>query len=544
MAKSDERVVIADFSFDMKSEALLNRDGNPVPLRPQSARVFSILSERGGSLVTKNELMERVWGDTHVTDDSLVQCISEIRKALGPDAGRLLKTVPKQGYRLEAKGGEDSDARRWRRPVSLYLVYVAGVLLVAAVALAAFLMNRPGPDTRDPRSIAVMPFENASSSEDQAYYSNGLSEQLIVSLSQISDLRVVSRSASFFVAGQTSDPRRIAEELQTAYLVEGSVRRMGDTLRITAALIDGASGENLWTQSYSGIEEDVFDFQESVVSELVRVLSVRLSPQERERLGVRGTNDVVAFDHYLRGLELADFLTAADNLRAEQEFLEALRRDPDYAAAHAQLSLALSMRAEFGWTNELSDTIARAVGYAEDAIALQPDLPFAHFALGRLLSRRFIGDLDGALAAFERAIELDPNYTDAYAFVAIVQIAGGRAEEGLRTTNEAFARNPVPPYWYFMPLGLAHFHLGQYEAAEEALSELLRRNPNFPNAMRILMATYGYLGRADDAQWLSFEYETLGSPATISGLMNATNVEYPPYREAIAEGLRLAGLPE
>ena len=495
---------------------------------------------RPGELVTKNALMEEVWTDTHVTDDSLVQCISEIRKALGPKDGNLLKTVPKQGYRLEAEGGAVRGARRQ----GTARLYLAAGLLIVAVAVSAFLVQLSNNDPVAPQSIAVMPFVNASGDDDQAYYSDGLAEELIVSLSQISDLRVTSRSASFFVAGQTSDPRQISEELQANYLVEGSVRRVGDTLKITAALIDGRSGENLWAQSYSGAEADVFDFQEAVVRELVRVLSVRLSPQERERLGVRGTADVAAFDHYLRGLALADFLTATDNLTAEREFLEALRLDSDYAAAHAQLSLVLSMRAEFGWTKAMSETISRAAQHAEKATALEPGLPFAHFAMGRLLSRRFIGDLDGANSAFERAIDLDPNYADAYAFAAIVQVADGRAEEGLATITEAFARNPVPPYWYFMSLGLARFHLGQYEAAEEALTEVLRRNPNFLNAMRLLMATYGHLGRVDDAQWLAFEYEALGPPARISTLMDATNVDHPPYREKIAEGLRLAGLPE
>lgn len=540
MPKSHEPIVIEGFSLDPGAEALLDPDGKTVPLRPQSARVLAILAERPGSLVTKSELMQRVWADTHVTDDSLVQCISEIRKALGPSAGTLLKTIPKQGYRLDVTGSTDRGAGR-RRPTLLYL---APVLLIAAGTVGAFIISRPVNEPVAPQSIAVMPFVNASGDEDQAYYSDGLSEELIVSLSQISDLRVTSRSASSFVAGQTSDPRQIAEELRAAYVVEGSVRRTGDSLRITAALIDGLSGENLWAQSYSGSEDDVFDFQESVVRELVRVLSVRLSARERERLGVRGTADVVAFDHYLRGLALADFLTAADSMSAEREFLEALRLDPDYASAHAQLSLVLSMRVEFGWTDATSESIARAMKHAKQAIELEPDLPFAHFAMGRLLSRRFMGDLDGAIAAFERAVELDPSYTDAFAFIAIVQVADGRAEEGLATINEAFERNPVPPYWYFMSLGLARFHLGQYEAAEEALTELLRRNPSFLNAMRILMATYGHLGRIDDAQWLAVEYEALGSPATISALMDATNIGYPPYREKIEEGLRLAGLPE
>lgn len=541
MVTPDQIVFIGNFTLRLAAEELLDSAGQPVPLRPQSARVLSVLAEQSCTLVTKDELMQRVWPDTHVTDDSLVQCVSEIRKALGPEAGRLLKTVPRQGYRLDATRKAEVSIQLPRSRTTLFLAAAISIAIIAVVAFFAF--PRPA-DTQSIQSIAVMPFENASGDAAQAYYSNGLSEELIVNLSKISDLRVSSRSASFFVAGQMSDPREIAEELQVSFLVEGSVRRVGDTLRITAALIDGDSGDNLWAQSYAGVEADVFAFQDSVIEELVRVLSVRLSPQERTRLGVRGTNDVEAFDHYLQGLELVDFLTPADNLRAEAEFLEALRLDPGYAAAHAQLSLVLSMRAEFGWTDKSSDTVARATQHAEQAVSLEPDLPFAHFALGRLLSRRFIADNAGAIAAFERAIALDPNYTDAYAFVAIVQISEGQADKALETINEAFARNPVPPYWYYMPLGSANFQLGQYEAAEAALVELLGRNPNFLNAMRILMATYGYMGRTDDAEWLAFEYEALGSPATITDLMNATNVDHPPYRAAIVEGLRMAGLPE
>ncbi|WP_090030566.1 winged helix-turn-helix domain-containing protein [Lutimaribacter saemankumensis] len=538
MPKSDQIIDIERFRFHQRPLELHDPDGNLVSLRPQSLRVLSVLSEQAGELVSKDSLMERVWADTHVTDDSLVQCISEIRKALGPEAGALLRTVPKQGYRL------DVSLARPRRPSRLTTVQIAGLVILAALALSALLLTPRQQVASEVQSIAVLPFQNLSGTAEQAYYSNGLAEELIVNLSRIADLRVVSRAASFSVAQSASDPRQVARELRVSYLVDGSVRREGQTLRITAALIDGANGENIWADSYAGAEADVFDFHETVLSELVRVLSVRLSQQERERLGVRGTRDVDAFDNYLRGKELAGFLTASQNEQAEEAFAEAIRRDPDYAAAHAQLSIVLSMRAEYGWTSDVTNTLARAVLHAERAVALSPDLPFAHFALGRLLSRSFIADLAGASAAFERAIELDPNYTDAYAFYAIVQVADGRAEDGLNTMAEAFARNPVPPYWYYMPLGLANFYLGDYEAAEAALTELLQRNPRLQNALRILIATYGHMGRLDDAEWLAMEYEALGVPATITDIMQVINIEHPPYREAVIDGLRLAGLPE
>jgi TolB-like protein/DNA-binding winged helix-turn-helix (wHTH) protein/thioredoxin-like negative regulator of GroEL len=538
MPKSDQTIDIEGFRFHLRRLELHDPDGNLVSLRPQSLRVLSVLSEQAGELVSKGCLMERVWADTHVTDDSLVQCISEIRRALGPEAGALLRTVPKQGYRL------DVSLARPRRPSPLTTVRIAVLAIFAAIAVSLLLLTPLQRAEPEVQSIAVLPFENLSGIAGQDYYSNGLTEELIVNLSRISDLRVVSRAASFSVAQNLSDPRQVARELRVSYLVDGSVRREGQTLRITAALIDGANGENIWTDSFAGAEADVFIFQETVLSELVRVLSVRLSQQERERLGVRGTHDVDAFDNYLRGKELASFLTASHNEQAEEAFAEAIRRDPDFASAHAQLSIVLSMRAEYGWTSDVTNNLAKAVVHAERAVTLAPDLPFAHFALGRLLSRSFIADLAGASAEFERAIELDPNYTDAYAFYAIVQVADGRAEDGLNTIAEAFALNPIPPYWYYMPLGLANFYVGDYEAAEAALTELLQRNPNLQNALRILIATYGHMGRLDDAEWLVMEYEALGVPATITDIMQVINIEHPPYREAVIDGLKLAGLPE
>lgn len=532
------------FRYDPEAGELRTEDGSNVPLRPQTLRVLDVLVANAGDLVTKDTLMETVWPDTHVTDDSLVQCIAEIRKALGSDASKRLKTIPKQGYRLDAIP-EDSRPPAVRPKVRGFRFgwVMAALAIIAGFGIALLSLSGPSQPT-DPPAIAVLPFENLSGEDEQSYFSDGLSEELIVNLSRISDLRVVSRSASFFVAGQVADPRRIAEELGVTFLVEGSVRRSGETLWISAALVDGATGENVWARAYSGTNANIFEFQTSVMEELIRALSVRLSSAERARLGVYGTSDVEAFDHYLRGLALANFLRPEANQRAEEQFVTALRLDPGYASAHAQVSLVLSMRAEFGWTTDVSGAVARAKTHADEAVTLAPDSPFAHFAQGRLLSRRFIGDLEGASAAFQRAIDLDPNYTDAYAFDAIVQIADGRAEQGLAMIRDAFEKNPIPPYWYYMPLGLAQFVLEDYAAAESALTELLQRNPNLPNAMRLLMATYGHQGRVDDAEWLAFEYEMLDSSATITDLMETTNLRHPPYRDALEQGLRKAGLPE
>lgn len=525
--------------FDPVGHRLQRACGEIATLRPQTARVLEILIENAGDVVTKGQLMAEVWKDTFVTDDSLVQCISEIRKALGAEAASLIVTVPKTGYRLDPPdGGAVAVPRRL-----IAIVAVAAAIFVLLMAGFVWWMAQLAPATETP-AIAVMPLENIGGDDSEAYFSAGITEDLIVSLSRITDLKVAARGASSAMAERGASPAEIAETLGVTHLIEGSVRRMGEHLRLTVVLVDARASENVWADSYEGSIDEIFAFQDSVLQELTRVLSVRLSRTERERLGIRGTRNVAAYDAYLRGMELENFLTRTAGRDAEAAFAEALRLDPDYAAAHAHMSLALSMQAEYGWADNRDEAIARSMRHADTAIALDPALPFAHFARGRLRSRGFVGDPEGALADFRTAIALDENYLDAYAFMANVLVFTGQAEQALATIREALARTPFPPYWYSIPLGISNYYLGNYEQAQVALAEVLERNPNSPHAMRNLIATYGRLGMTEEAEWTAFEYESLGLTATVDAIMEEFSIEAPAYRDAFVEGLRLAGLPE
>lgn len=540
LTRNTDWLRIGTFEFDAAGQRLRSAKGEISTLRPQTARVLEILIENAGRIVTKDQLMEEVWKGTFVTDDSLVQCISEIRRALGPEGAVAIATVPKKGYRLDLPDAADPEASRRRLPV--WAFPVAALFMVLVVAAGWSLTPHPAAVAN--QAIAVMPFENIGGDQSQAYLAGGVTEDLIVSLSRLSDLKVAARGASFAMAEQGASPSEIAEALHVTHLLEGSVRRVGDNLRLTASLVDARQSENVWADSYEGSVDDIFAFQDSVLNDLTRVLSVRLSKSERERLGIRGTRNVEAYDSYLRGLELDNFLTRTANLDAEAAFAKAIRLDPDYAAPHAHMSLALSMRAEYDWTAEKDETVARSIRHADTAIELDPGLPFAHFARGRLLSRQFVGDKEGALAEFKKAIALDENYVDAYAFMAIVLVSMGRADEALPTIRSAFERNPFAPYWYYISLGVSNYYLGNYDAAVDAFNEVLARNSNSPHAMRGLIAAYGRLGNTDDAEWMAVEYESVGPVATIEAIMESSNIEYPPYRESFLEGLRMAGLPE
>ena len=537
--------------FDFGTMELRNSKEQLVPLRAQSTDVLAELLQHSGRLVTKSDLMEQVWSDTFVTDDSLVKCISDIRKALGDD-GSLLVTVPKRGYRLDmaatpmqAKAPQKPSPKVTARGALTALIAVA-VLLVGVSFWAPWRAETASQDT--PKTIAVLPFRNTGGDSEQRYLSDGVAIDLITALSQVSDLRVVAQGASFAYSLDRGDVREIARKLNADFVLEGGIRQIADGLRLTAALVDGGTGENLWAKQYNGNRNDLLAFQSEVLEELVRVLSVRLSRAERARLGVRGTTDIEAHDAYLRARELENLYTSETNYEAERLLKYAIQRDPSFALPYAHLSQIYSFRVENGWTEERGGTIAAAFAAAETAVELDPDLPFAHFALGRLFTRSYAHDLPNAVerakGELSTAVSLDENYVDGYVFLANVHIFDGEANKALPLVASAVDRNPVPPYWYALAEGMARYFLGEYEAAEAALVRSRDQNPTAPFPHRFLIATYGKLGRIDDAEWAAMEYEALGRTATVDAMVSSASISDPGYRDLFADGLRQAGLPE
>lgn len=548
MAKSFGKAVIGEHLFDTDSLELRDPDGTLVPLRAQSALVLRELVLHEGELVTKSDMMERVWPDTFVTDDSLVKCISDIRKSLAED-GHLLHTVPKRGYRLDSDAPDEAQQPNINRPgtkLTRRAAALAAVVITAAVLIWA-LAPKPEPATPE-HTLAVLPFRNASEDPDHLYLANGVAEDLIVALSQLSDLRVVSQGASFTYSSESTDIRSIAKSLDANIVLDGSVRRVGNDLRLTIALVNGATGENLWAKQYDGDRSELLSFQSDVLNELVRTLSVRLSQAERGRLGVRGTTDVDAHDAYLKGRALENLYTRATNLEAEKILQTAVSRDPGFALAHAHLSQIYSFRLEYEWVEDRGATIELAFQSAQRAIELDPELPFAHFALGRLYTRNFAQDLPDAtqksFQEFEKAIKLDPNYVDAYVFLAMAYMLSGDAQKAMPLIDAAVERNPLPPYWYALAKGIALYFLGEFSAAEPFLIAARDQNPSAPQAHRYLVATYGMLGQLDDAEWTLFEYEGLGHDATVNSMLSTGSIKDKGYREQLAKGLRAANVPE
>lgn len=543
MTKSGNIRLLGAFSFDLKNETLCSDTGEPAELRPQTKRVLAVLAKRSNTIVSKQELMDEVWADISVTDDSLVQCVSEIRKALGPTDSGLLQTIPRKGYRLIVQ-----NASRTGRPVlSTRGAMTVGVVLFLVAAIWAGMFGLPfgrPQEQASPITIAVLPFRNMSGDPEQNYLSNGVAEDLIVSLSGLSDLRVLARGTTFAFADGDKDLRELAAALGSDYVVEGSLWRLGDTVKLSTALVEGDSGAVVWAKQFEGASSEILGFQDEVLNELIRVLSIRLSDNERQRLGIAGTKNAAAYDAYLKGRELENFYTADSNRAAEIALLDAIRQDQGFALAHAHVAQVYSFRVENRWSNAPQADIRRAFAAAETAVKIDPDLPFAQFSLGRLYTRSFAPDLAKATEHYRRAIELDPNYVDAYVFLANVHVFNGDAAKALPLISSGFERNPTPPYWYHHARGMAHYFLGNYGEAETALKIARDQNPTAPFPYRFLIATYGMTGNQDEADWMAMEYEALGRAANIKALLETASTQNPEYRELFEEGFRRAGLAE
>lgn len=482
----------------------------------------------------------------------------------------LLKTNVDVGYRLLG----EKHLKNIATPVRVYqvtgdvaslpplakvtrhikMMTVAALAVLALVAAGWWYSQRHGSTSTNPDnysaelsdkpSIAVLPFDNLSNDPEQAYFAEGLSVDLITDLSRISGLMVISRASSFAYIDQPMDIRQIGENLGSRYLVEGSIRRIDDNLRITAQLTDSETGEYIWADRYDSDIEGLFEFQEEVRNQIVQALRVKLSAREQKWLARRPTSDPEAYDYYLQGLKQESFFTKENNSNSRMLFERAIEIDPSFAAAYSKLAQAYSLAQENGWTEERETFAVKAIELAEKAVALDDDLPQAHWALARIYSRQPFADPEKSMEAIRRAVELDPNFSDGLAFMASRLTAAGNPEDALGALEKAMQINPNYPFWYIFELGRAQYFLTRYDAAVQSFQKTIERNPSVGWPRRWLISTYGHLGNLDDAEWEMLELESINSAITVSEIERSTTIHHPPYLAQFLDGLRKAGVAE
>jgi adenylate cyclase len=384
-------------------------------------------------------------------------------------------------------------------PVRAYSVEVgvpAQPKPVAAPTAAA--PEKPAPAGPARLSIAVLAFNNMSGDAEQEYFSDGISEDIITDLSKLSNLHVVARNSSFVYKKAAVSIPDIAKALGVRYVLEGSVRKAGNRVRVTAQLIDSSDGGHVWASRFDRELTDIFEIQDELTKEIVSALKCKLSMSELGRLAPRRNVNVEAFELFLRGREQASAATRTSSVSARALLERAIAIDPDYAAAHAVIALTHVLDYANGFSSDPEQSLRMGLEIAERAVAMDEEEPVCHFALGA--AYMWTKQLDKAQAQAERAIALSPNSADGLRMTAHIQIFSGYPAAALENLDIYMKKDPHYPDMALQLVADARFALGQYEEAIAAIEKRLLRNPHSETAYALLASCYGHLGRPEDCQ--------------------------------------------
>ncbi|MCZ6684280.1 MAG: tetratricopeptide repeat protein [Planctomycetota bacterium] len=407
---------------------------------------------------------------------------------------------------------------------------------------AGKFVEAPTREMRDRPSVAVLPFVNMSGDPEQEYFSDGITEDIITDLSNVSALFIISRNSTFAYKGQSPDIRKVGQELGVRHVLEGSVRKSGGNVRINAQLIDAPSGGHIWAERYDGKLEDIFALQDEITAKIVSALKVKLTTAENVRAERKMTTSVDAYDLYLRGRAKFYHFTPPSHVEAEHLFNQSLEIDPDFAAVYAALSFGYVIDMLFQW-GARDDAMDRALAAAEKAVEIDDALGFAHSRLGWV--QLFLGQHDEAVASFERALALDPDDPDTCAFFAETLNFTGDPQRAIVLMEQAFEHDPLMPPHTAYHLGHSYYLLRRYDDALRLLRQATERAPTFPVARVYLAAVFSELDRMDDA---TAEVDAVLKlvPHWTLGFVGEKMLNYRSEADLSRwiEALRRAGLPE
>jgi TolB-like protein len=397
------------------------------------------------------------------------------------------------------------------------------------------------PQLPDKPSIVVLPFANLSGDPEQAYFSDGITEDIITDLSKISGLFVIARNSAFTYKGKAVKVQEVIRELGVRHLLQGSVRKAGNRVRISAQLIDGITGGHLWAERYDRDLTDIFAVQDEVTREIVAALAVNLTQSEKRRLKRKSTDDLEAYEYYVRGRQQAWRHNREANERARKLLQRALKRDPSFAGAQAVLAYTHQLDYVNQWREPPEASLKLLHDIAQRAVALDDDDPDAHFVLG--LAHLWLRQLDRAISEAQRALALDPNFANAYALLGLVLHYAGRSQEAFEPLARGMRLDPHYTDMFLHILGQAHFGLGRYDDAIAALKRRIIRNPDTDASRILLAAAYGHLGRVEEARTQWDEALRFNPAYSLEHRRRILPYKDPADFERIVEGLRKAGLP-
>ncbi|GLS29727.1 winged helix-turn-helix domain-containing tetratricopeptide repeat protein [Neomesorhizobium albiziae] len=548
--KSAETITFRGFVFLTKTKELRTVDGKAVNLRSQTAEVLSVLAARPGEIVSKDALMQAVWPDTFVTDDSLTQCIADIRRAVGDDAHVIVETLPKRGYRLNADpfGAADANAAagaaRARTRFSRSGFILAALVLVAA-AIGAYYgaetwRAAPVRSSAMPR-IAILPFDDMSTGADVGYLSDAVAEGIITELARSKTYAVIARNSSFRYRDQPADTRQIGDELGVDYLLEGSQQKIGNRLRVTAQLLNAQDGSHLWANTYNREIGDLFVVQE----EIIRTLADRVGRRIQRPLPKSTAAQVSALHYHLMGIaEMRSDFTAAGNQLLRQLSLKAIKADPNAQFGYIGLAWSYRHDATFGWhehEHNRDDALKRAAEYADKALLLAPDDAEAHHVRARIHTEA--GEIEQALARYNQAIALNPSNSNILHGSTDPLLYIGRTDEAIDRIEQAKGIDPFHPDLLHWQMGWALWEKNDCRAALAAMRKMSR----IPSgAHRMLAGIHACLGNDREAKDALAVFLQDSPGQSISQQRSEWEKVWtaPGSLDRWIEHMRIAGLPE
>ncbi len=541
----------------------INKGKKWVKLEPKVMQVLVFLAERQGEVVSRQALENVVWQGTIVGYDAVTNTVIKLRKAFGDNSKNpsVIETIPKQGYRLIAnvqtaelltpgasasqtalkQTSTDKELGRW-------LLLFAGIAVLLTI-LYYILLHNPEPTLAlpDSPSVAVMPFLNIDQEPEKTYFSDGITEDLITDLSNVSGLFVIARNSSFQYKGKPIDVKSVAQELGVRYILQGSVRKDEKQFRINVQLMDSVTGENVWAERYDGAMENLFKVQDEVTKKITAALSIQLTNNDQLSLANNETINVASYDEFLKGWERYWKFTRDDFAIAETHFTKALELDPDNSRAHAALALIYWKAWELKWhENHGTPHEGWRRANKEIELALKKPTPLAHSTKSAMLliNRRFEESIDEA----EKAIKLNAN--DAMSFLALAEALSfsGQPGRAIENAKKGMRLDPNFTQPYLNVIGRSEFDMGLYEKSNKSLDCDTTQNIQGCNALILAIANYGQLGQLDKAQLFIQALNNKSKaektpPFTIDRLKHRLPYRNKADRDHFFTGLEKAGVP-
>jgi TolB-like protein/Tfp pilus assembly protein PilF len=509
----------------------IRRAKRAVHVEPQVFDLLVYLVQNRDRVVTKDDVIASVWGGRIVSESTLTSRINAARTAVG-DSGRrqqLIRTIPRKGLRfvgvVHTENHNDQPTQAAAGPL----------------AAEGHEPPRPALPLPDRPAIAVLPFTNMSGDPEQEYFSDGISEDIITALSKLRWFFVIARNSSFIYKGKAVHMKQVAEELGVGYVLEGSVRKSGDRVRITAQLNDVSTGSHIWAERYDRDLADVFAVQDEITESIVAAIEPLLYAAENFRARRKPPGSLDAWDLVMRALSHFWRVTRQDNVVAQALLEKAIAIDPNYGQALGVLATSHMFSAHMGWA-EIAAVAMVAERAALSAVRVDSEDPWAHHGLAYvyLFARRF----DDSLAEFELALRLNSNFSLAQAFYGVALCYCGRWEEGDLAARRALRLSPRDPSsaLYYGIAAYAQFIGRHYEEAIRLAQEALRQRGDFVGGHRVLTAAAGMAGLDDVARTALQELRRVQPNISLTWIASEMPMKQDVDREHYLDGFRRAGL--